>query len=181
MKKEDRRKQIIEAALSVFVEKGFNGTTTLEIAKASKVSEVTLFRYFSSKQEIFIEGVKPILIGTLEGSLSFSSELSDQAKLEYILYERILLISSHYKVIKLILSETSLLKELGNESFVHTILQILKKMLNQIGVPINDSDFALRILMGSLLSFLYMPEIDEKKIKEFVHKIVIFMMKENSK
>ncbi|HCW72829.1 MAG TPA: TetR/AcrR family transcriptional regulator, partial [Clostridiaceae bacterium] len=53
MNKDDRRKQIIDSAMKVFRERGFKGATTIEIAEAASITEVTLFRYFSSKQEIF--------------------------------------------------------------------------------------------------------------------------------
>lgn len=33
MTREERRKQILESALKVFIEKGYNGSTTLDIAK----------------------------------------------------------------------------------------------------------------------------------------------------
>ena len=39
MKKEERRKQILDAAMTVFVEKGFKGSTTQEIAKAAKITK----------------------------------------------------------------------------------------------------------------------------------------------
>ena len=44
MSRKDRQYQILEAALTVFIEKGYNGATTAEIAKAANISEVTLFR-----------------------------------------------------------------------------------------------------------------------------------------
>ncbi len=50
MTREERRKQILESALKVFIEKGYNGSTTLDIAKKADISEVTLFRYFDSKK-----------------------------------------------------------------------------------------------------------------------------------
>lgn len=181
MKKEDRRKQILDAAMTVFVEKGFNGSTTLEIAKAADISEVTLFRYFPSKQEIFLAGIEPILLRTLEGSVNISMELSAEAKLEYILYERISLISKNYQLVKLILAESSLLSELGSENFINRISQILKTMLIQIGIHIDDKEFSLRLLMGSILSFLYMPERDEENIKNYVSKVVALILKETNK
>ena len=177
MNKEDRKEQILDAAMAVFTEKGFIGSTTLEIAKAADVSEVTLFRYFASKQEMFLQGIEPILFNTLEGSINTSTELSAEAKLEHILYERIRFISSNYKIVKLILTEAPLLTELGRESFIKRILQILETMLLQIGVSISDKEFALRLLMGSILSFLYMPEPNEKQIKDYVSKIVTLILK----
>lgn len=41
--------RILEAAVSVFAEHGFRGSTTRRIAKAARVNEVTLFRRFPSK------------------------------------------------------------------------------------------------------------------------------------
>ena len=148
----------------------------MEIAKAANVSEVTLFRYFSSKQEIFLAGVEPILLSTLEGTINTSNDLSPEAKLEYILFERISLISSNYRIVKLILSEAPLLSSLGSENFMNRIVQILQTMLAHIGVPISDKEFTLRLLMGSILSFLFMPETNEDKLKSYVRQVVALIL-----
>lgn len=47
------RNRIQEAALKLFAEKGYEGVTTKEIARGSEISEVTLFRHFRSKRELF--------------------------------------------------------------------------------------------------------------------------------
>ena len=130
---------------------------------------------------MFLAGIEPILFSTLEGSINTSVELSSEAKLEYILYERISFISSNYKVVKLILTEAPLLSELGRESFMKRILQILETMLLQIGVSVKDKEFTLRLLMGSILSFLYMPEADEKMIKEYVGKMAALILQDKNK
>lgn len=172
MKKEDRRLQILEAAIKVFINKGYKGSTTLEIAKAANISEVTLFRFFTSKKEIFLEGVEPILFSTLEGTFDISNDLSPALKLEHVLYERISLISKNYEIVKLILNESSLLQELGSESFMNRILDIIKNMLIQIGLSTIDNEYALRVIMGSILSFLYLPETDINDTKNYVRKVV---------
>ena len=51
---EKRKNQILEAAIQIFSKKGFEGSTTKEIAKKAKVSEGTIFRYFKTKKEILI-------------------------------------------------------------------------------------------------------------------------------
>ncbi|MFC4402466.1 TetR/AcrR family transcriptional regulator [Gracilibacillus xinjiangensis] len=50
---DDTKKKIIEATISLFVSQGYKGTTTKEIAKASGVNEVTIFRHFGSKRGLF--------------------------------------------------------------------------------------------------------------------------------
>jgi AcrR family transcriptional regulator len=53
LKGEERRRVIIEAALSLFSQKGFRGTTTKEIAQAAGCSEATLFKHFATKDELY--------------------------------------------------------------------------------------------------------------------------------
>ena len=45
--------KILAAARSLFEEKGFAATTTNEIAEAAGVSQVTLFRHFETKRNLF--------------------------------------------------------------------------------------------------------------------------------
>ena len=53
-KKKNLQKEIniIEGALKIFGEKGFEDTTISAISKAAKISEPTLYEYFSSKEEV---------------------------------------------------------------------------------------------------------------------------------
>jgi AcrR family transcriptional regulator len=47
------RDRIVEASVQLFSSQGFNGTRTREIAKVANVNEVSLFRLFSTKQDLF--------------------------------------------------------------------------------------------------------------------------------
>src|SRR5436305_210538 len=46
------RDGIIEAAMTLFEEHGFNGVTVDEIAERAEVGRTTFFRYFADKQEV---------------------------------------------------------------------------------------------------------------------------------
>src|SRR2546426_9661510 len=50
---QERQASIIAAAASLFAQKGFNGTTTREIAKTAGISEALLFRYFPTKRALY--------------------------------------------------------------------------------------------------------------------------------
>lgn len=50
----DRRQQILEAALDVFAEEGFEGATTKEIAARADVTQGLIYFYFPSKEELFL-------------------------------------------------------------------------------------------------------------------------------
>lgn len=49
----DRRSQLVDIALTAFSQKGFNGTTTKEIAAAAGVTEAIIFRHFPNKQALY--------------------------------------------------------------------------------------------------------------------------------
>jgi len=46
------RKRIVNAALSLFQEKGFDATTTMAIARRARIAEGTVFNYFETKEDI---------------------------------------------------------------------------------------------------------------------------------
>jgi AcrR family transcriptional regulator len=50
---EDRRAAIIKAVQRVFAEKGFDGTTTRELAEEAGVSEALLFKHFPNKEALY--------------------------------------------------------------------------------------------------------------------------------
>ncbi len=49
----DRRAQLLDSALEVFSRKGFEGTTTKEVAAAAGVTEAIIFRHFPTKQALY--------------------------------------------------------------------------------------------------------------------------------
>lgn len=53
--KTSKRELILTAAREVFFEKGYHDATSEEIAKRAGVGKGTLYQYFESKQEIFLE------------------------------------------------------------------------------------------------------------------------------
>ena len=52
-RKEARPQELLDAALALFVEKGFAATRAEEVAAAAGVSKGTLYLYYPSKEELF--------------------------------------------------------------------------------------------------------------------------------
>src|SRR5574337_661459 len=50
---EERRLQIVEAAVDLFSRKGFRGTRTREIAEAAGISEAMIFKHFATKRDLY--------------------------------------------------------------------------------------------------------------------------------
>lgn len=53
--KEDKRRAILEAALELFVERGFHGTAVPEVAQKAGVGAGTIYRYFENKEALVNE------------------------------------------------------------------------------------------------------------------------------
>jgi AcrR family transcriptional regulator len=52
------RQRILDAAFSIFAERGYSGTSTLEIAKRAKVSKRELYAQFRNKEALFAAGIE---------------------------------------------------------------------------------------------------------------------------
>lgn len=59
---EERPRQILDAALEVFGERGLAGAKLDEIAKRAGVSKGTIYLYFPNKEELFREVVRAVVI-----------------------------------------------------------------------------------------------------------------------
>jgi TetR/AcrR family transcriptional regulator len=65
-RKEARPGELLDAALDLFVEKGFAATRAEEVAARAGVSKGTLFLYFPSKEELFKAVVRENLSGRFQ-------------------------------------------------------------------------------------------------------------------
>ena len=73
-RKEARPGELLEAALDLFVEKGYAATRAEEVAVRAGVSKGTLFLYFPSKEELFKAVVRENLARTVtEGASELAS------------------------------------------------------------------------------------------------------------
>ncbi len=81
------RQQILDATEQVMREVGLTGATTKEIAKAAGYAEGTIYKYFSSKQELFIATFGenlPSFVSAVQAAVQRAGEETVQANLEAI-------------------------------------------------------------------------------------------------
>lgn len=55
------QKAALEAAMTLFAERGFDGTATSDIAKQAGISQATIFKYYHTKQDLLVAVVKPVM------------------------------------------------------------------------------------------------------------------------
>jgi AcrR family transcriptional regulator len=69
-KSEPRKRQIIEAALDCFTEKGFTDASIAEICRRANASTGSVYHHFSSKEQlaaaVYLEGIKDYQAGFME-------------------------------------------------------------------------------------------------------------------
>ena len=74
---EERRRQILRAAVEVFAERGFADATISEIADAAGLAHGTVYLYFKSKVDVFqslVSGFVDLLIADVNGSGALDDE-----------------------------------------------------------------------------------------------------------
>ncbi|WP_018759326.1 TetR/AcrR family transcriptional regulator [Paenibacillus terrigena] len=89
-KRDERREQIIQAAIKVFARRGIIGTKMSMIAAEAGVSHGLVYHYFATKDELFtllIQGAIEVSISSIEGLYDVSGSPTDKIKLltEHIL------------------------------------------------------------------------------------------------
>jgi AcrR family transcriptional regulator len=92
----DKRAEILQAALNLFVERGFHGAPMAEIAQEARVAAGTIYRYFPSKDDLINELFREVEKDLREAVRArYPSEGPIQEKYEYLLRESIRYLTDH--------------------------------------------------------------------------------------
>ncbi|MCD7034102.1 TetR/AcrR family transcriptional regulator [Metabacillus sp. GX 13764] len=186
----EKQKDITKAALELFADHGFSGTTTQAVAKAAQVSEKTLFKYYRSKKELFNQTVYPAMIAFLFPALVKRAQevvavnRSKDARdiMREVFRDRISFAEENPGVVKLLAQEVLInpdfrhvIKELFTEHAVPTIKSVLKQAG---GADIPDASL-IRILFSLLSGYVLtknviLPETDFDNEAEIELMLQIF-------
>ena len=141
--KRERRKQhrpgeLLEAALDLFVEKGFAATKSEEVAARAGVSKGTLFLYFPSKEELFKavvreNVVKAVTEGVLEAA-NFKGPSRQLLKNLMLAWWRRYGSTKASGITKLIISEANSFPELAafyQEEVIFPAMKLVKDVLER--------------------------------------------------
>lgn len=177
----DKTEQIIQSAIQVFIRKGFQATTQ-EVANEAKVAEVTLFRKFGNKQQLFITVVKSVL------EKKFYAHLMEQAKtndteefLRSVIDNRLNVLSKNRNLVKMLIAENlmgNLPPEINLPDMIFTSLTHgIDQHAQQNNLDIDSIHWA-RQLSGIFLSHLILPtekpynELSEKEKNRLLNKYI---------
>lgn len=82
------RNRILESAQRLFASKGFDGTTTRELAETAGVAEGTLFRHFPNKKAILVEVATSGWVEILTDLLTELSEMGSYKAVAQVMRRR---------------------------------------------------------------------------------------------
>jgi TetR/AcrR family transcriptional repressor of mexJK operon len=77
---ERRRQAIIEAATEVFLQHGYLGATTDEVAARASVSKQTLYKHFGDKQRLFGEVIMNRIVQTVDALSDAVADTLEEAR-----------------------------------------------------------------------------------------------------
>jgi len=171
---EARRNQILDAAASVFAEKGYHRATTKEIASAAGVSEGTIYNYFDNKADLLI-GMMTRLAELRELPQELEDALQSDARefLVTIFRDRIgRIVQSHEQMFQAILPEILAnpdLRERYYQEFVQPTAVILEGYIQarvqQGDLRPVDVSLAVRAVQGMFVGLLMMRILGDGPIR----------------
>ena len=141
------KKKTIEAAIKLFAKQGYNGTSTLQIAKVAGVSQATVFKYFKTKEDLLYSITLPVLpklylvfLGRVQNTNSI------QELIRYIVRDRFEFLEENSNTVKILYSEI-LTNENLKKQVIESTLEIfdefdIKKILHnykKINPEINEN------------------------------------------
>lgn len=121
---ESTRSRIVQAALRLFATKGFEGTTTKDLAQAANVAEGTLFRYFANKKAILVEVATSGWIEILTDLLTELSEMGSYKAISQVMRRRMLRMQENKYLLQVCFVEAQFHPELRDR----IQLEIINKM-----------------------------------------------------
>ncbi|NAZ84686.1 TetR/AcrR family transcriptional regulator [Kineococcus indalonis] len=72
----DARGRLLQAAMDLFTEQGYDATTAAQIAERAGLTKTTLFRHFADKREILFQGQPALVAIATAGVLSAAEDAS---------------------------------------------------------------------------------------------------------
>lgn len=192
------QKKTLLAAIELFSQQGFDGTSTVQIAERAGVSQATIFKYYKTKNDLLKAVIKPViseLLPRLQGDfiedIKENSANSRAELVNFIVFNRFAFLKQNRQVIRIVLQEL-----LTKPDFVDEIVRAFQARLaesprlveSNLGIllekhPEYQPMDLLRIIAGPLAAyfmqrFVFFPdrEFDEDRdLKQITKQILLVL------
>lgn len=182
---EDRREQIIDAAMRIFAQKGFAKATNKDIAREAGITAGLIYHYFKSKEDLLkvvIEERSPLQLLTSLPAEAFA--LPPEQFFRFLLI-RVLNIVEEEKFVSLLRVVVSEALHGSNEYVIQIAPMVLQRALGFIESYINaqiasgglrqvDSALAAQVLLGSMIGFVLRRQVLRDAIAlQYTHEEIV--------
>jgi AcrR family transcriptional regulator len=143
--------KILDAALKIFSKHGYTGARTRIIARESGFTEMTLFRKFETKENLFnrvITANQERIVGDFEKLLPSAQNEDPRAHFHTLVMGLVDLMDKNFEYVNIIIYERERVSHSVTQTFVFYLGDYLKKILP-------DTDVDLNMLSFSILSFVF--------------------------
>ncbi len=164
----DKTEQILKASINVFIKKGYIAATTKEIAEKANVAEVTLYRKFQTKQNLFEQSVKSVIEDRFSEVLDFNENVNINTFIKQLLDNRLLVISKNIKVVRMLISESIVGNLPAQLRFTYVIFNNVSLAIKKYFMTNNittDYQAYSKVIGGILLGYAILPN------KNYYHKL----------
>jgi len=164
-RKEARPGELLDAALDLFVEKGFAATRAEEVAARAGVSKGTLFLYFPSKEDLFKAVVRETISGRFtewnEEFERFEGSTRDMVRHCMLVWWERIGATRASGITKLVMSEAANFPDIA-EFYRHEVIEpgqaliarILRRGVERGEFVIDDMDYAVYAVIAPMIFLL---------------------------
>ncbi len=138
---EERREQLIDTALRVFAEKGWNATSIPDLARAAGIAQGLMYHYFSNKEELLRAVVqRHSFLSELRELLTVSAERPAREVLPEVAHAFAALMQQEQNLVQIFIRESQTNSEIAQQ----------KDILIEGGVELLTHYVSARIAAGEL-------------------------------
>ncbi|MFT8571028.1 MAG: TetR/AcrR family transcriptional regulator [Leuconostoc pseudomesenteroides] len=164
-----KQQAVLNASLLLFSEKGFEQTSTKDIASAAGVSEGTVYKHFKTKNQLLVKGIAPVLDNVFQSAVhEFLSQITLSEKiptlhdvLTLVISNRVHFIQNNLPAIKVALVQVLVDKKFAEQMIQHfrtAIVEEVKPLLSILrerGEICNISDFqVIKLISSTIISIV---------------------------
>ena len=170
---EARRSQLLDAAASVFAEKGFHRATTKDIARTAGVSEGTIYNYFDGKSDLLI-GIMARLaeLESLGGELTEALQGDVRDFFVISFRQRMDRMQRGQEMLRAILPEVLVNPTLRKRFYERYVLRIAGMLEQYVQAQIElghlrpvDVPLAVRAIQGTIIGMLIMRILGDEPLQ----------------
>jgi len=155
-RRESKKKSIFQAAFQLFTTNGIRNTTIAEIAEKAHVSQVSIYNFFGSKEEL----VREVIFGYMDEGLKASEKVLE-SKIPY-----------HEKLEKLLFITDSAERQTGAEFFQSAIASdpLIGRLIGEYYLT-RTEPFIIRLVDNGKVEGFINPDVSTEAIKLYIRAL----------